>query len=39
MFTDSNSVYLTHVAPVIAAALPPSSLTALLSPFRRSSGN
>ncbi|KAK9907569.1 hypothetical protein WJX75_006157 [Coccomyxa subellipsoidea] len=39
MFTDSNSVYLTHIAPALAAALPPSTLTALLSPFRRSSGN
>ena len=39
MFTDSNSVYLTHIAPALAAALPPSTLTALLLPFRRSSGN
>ncbi|CAL8469761.1 g9303 [Coccomyxa elongata] len=35
MFTDSNSVYLTHVAPALTAALPPSALNALLSPFRR----
>ncbi len=35
LFTDSNSVYLTHVAPALTAALPPSALNAILSPFRR----